>query len=839
MGSHVTTDMAYHKMQSQPIYRNRQLTRRVNRLQQAVILTAMLSLCGTLAAQDSGPPSTRVKQFTTKYCAACHEGNNPSGNLTLVNADAGVIEGDTETWEKIVKRLQTRQMPPPDAERPTEDEYESAINVITNSLDAVATNSPNPGRTDTFRRLTRTEYANAVRDLLGIRIDAKALLPKDQGSHGFDNITVGDLSPTLLNRYISAARKISQLAIGASIKSPLAQTIRLRPDLTQEQHVPGLPIGTRGGALIPYHFPVSGEYGVEVRLMRDRNEHLEGLKQSHKIEILLDRERKGMFTIKPPKSETEHQTADSHLKMRMTVSAGAHDLGVTFLKMPASLVETKRQPLDAHFNFHRHPRLSPAVYSVTITGPLDTATAAADEMAWQNPIIIAYPSSPEEAEAAAESTLKPLMRRAYRRPISAVDMEGPMNFFREAFDTHIGGQAEEQSQTKVNSSATESSDPESPDAKRFQNGIEAAIASILVNPNFLFRIQPDPEDAASGQPYRISDVDLASSLSFFLWSSLPDDELLERAERNELHRPEVLEEQVRRMLLDDRSAALVDNFANQWLYLRNLDSITPEARLFPDFDQNLRDAFQRETELLFDSVIRNDQSVLTLLKSDYTFLNERLAKHYGIPHIYGSRFRRVDLPADSKRGGLLRHGSILTVTSYATRTSPVIRGHWILKNIIGSPPPPPPDDVPALKDNTVDSNLSVRERLNQHRANPACASCHDIMDPIGFALENFDAVGRWRDMEAGNPVDSTGGLPDGRKFDGVAGLEDGLLSRPELFAGTLTEKLLTFALGRGIDHSDAPAIRKIVNDAAKNDFRFSSLVMGIVNSPPFKLRMAE
>lgn len=837
MSSRVIRNMAYHTMQSQAIYRRRRLTRQVDRLQQAIILTIVLAFCGPLAAQDSDLTSSRLKRFTAKYCAACHEGSNPSGNLTLENADAEIIASDTETWEKIVKRLQTRQMPPQDADRPMEDEYESAIKAITNSLDAVAKNSPNPGRTDTFRRLTRTEYANAVRDLLGIEIDAKALLPKDQGSHGFDNITVGDLSPTLLNRYISAAQKISQLAIGASIQSPLAQTIRLRPDLTQEQHVPGLPIGTRGGALIPFHFPVSGQYGVEVRLMRDRNEHLEGLKQSHQMEILLDRERKDIFTIKPPKRETEHQTADSHLKMRMTVSAGTHDLGVTFLKMPASLVETKRQPLDAHFNFHRHPRLSPAVYSVTITGPLDTA--GADEPALQNPIIIAYPSSPKEAEAVAERTLKPLMRRAYRRPISAADIEGPLKFFREAFGTHTGGQVDGQSQTKASASAAESSDPQTVDTKRFQNGIEAAIASILVNPNFLFRIQPDPEDVATGEPYRISDVDLASSLSFFLWSSLPDDELLERAEQNELHRPEVLEEQVRRMLFDDRSAALVDNFANQWLYLRNLDSITPEARLFPDFDQNLRDAFQRETELLFDNVIRNDQSVLTLLKSDYTFLNERLAKHYEIPHIYGSRFRRVDLPADSKRGGLLRHGSILTVTSYATRTSPVIRGHWILKNIIGSPPPPPPDNVPALKDNTVDTNLSVRERLNQHRANPACASCHDIMDPIGFALENFDAVGRWRDMEAGNPVDSTGGLPDGRKFEGVAGLEDGLLSRPELFAGTLTEKLLTFALGRGIDHSDAPAIRKIVNDAAKNDFRFSSLVMGIVNSPPFQLRMAE
>ncbi len=772
------------------------------------------------SADEAVQHSIDVKTFTSQYCAACHEGDTPAGNLELTTLDPNSVEDDTHTWEKIVKRLQTRQMPPIDAERPSEEEYRSALNIIERSLDAVAMAKPDPGRTDTFRRLTRTEYANAIRDLLGITIDANALLPKDQGSHGFDNITVGNLSPTLLNRYISAAQKISQQVVGASLKSPLAYTLRMKPDLTQEQHVPGLPVGTRGGTLIPYNFPVSGEYRIEVRLMRDRNEHLEGLKRTHQMEILLDRRQMDSFIVKPPKNETQHQTADGHLKTTISVSAGPHNLGVTFLKEPASLVETKRQPLDAHFNLHRHPRLSPAVYSVSITGPYSVERESEETVPHTKPDSFAAKPT-EEPHEAAQRIFTALMRKAYRRPVAASDLERPMQFFQEAVAVD--------SQSPGNAAST----------KQFRQGIEAGLASILVNPNFLFRIQRDPADAAKRQSYRISDIDLASRLSFFLWSSLPDEELLLRAERKELHQPEVLEEQIRRMLNDDRSQALVSNFANQWLYLRNLDSITPEARLFPDFDQNLRDAFRMETELLFASIIQEDENVLKLLKSDHTFLNERLAKHYGIPHIYGSRFRRVDLPPDSNRGGLLRHGSILTVTSYATRTSPVIRGHWILKNILGAPPPPPPDDVPALKDNTVASNLSVRERLNQHRADPACASCHDLMDPVGFSLENFDAVGRWRDREAGKPVDSSGGLPDGRKFDGVEGLENGLLARPELFASTMTEKLLTFALGRGIDHSDAPAIRKIVRDAAKNDFRFSSLIIGIVNSTPFQMRMAE
>jgi hypothetical protein len=363
-----------------------------------------------------------------------------------------------------------------------------------------------------------------------------------------------------------------------------------------------------------------------------------------------------------------------------------------------------------------------------------------------------------------------------------------------------------------------------------------ALSSVLVNPKFLFRIERDPPGVAPGVAYRVSDVELASRLSFFLWSSIPDDELLDLAERGQLSNPDVLDEQTRRMLADERSRSLVTNFAGQWLHLRNLESTTPDGRLFPDFDDNLRQALREETERFFESVIREDRGVLDLLKTDATYLNERLAKHYGIPHVYGSRFRRVQLDADSRRGGLLRQGSLLTVTSYATRTSPVIRGKWILENILGTPPPPPPDNVPPLEDNTVAANLSVRERFAAHRANPACASCHDLIDPVGFSLENFDAVGRWRELEEGKPVDASGGLPDGRQFTGVGGLEQGLLDRPELFVGTMTEKLLTYAIGRGVEHHDAPAVRKIVRDAAADGYRFSSIILGVVHSTPFQMR---
>jgi hypothetical protein len=481
---------------------------------------------------------------------------------------------------------------------------------------------------------------------------------------------------------------------------------------------------------------------------------------------------------------------------------------VTFLKNSAALLETKRQPYQAHYNLHRHPRITPALYQVSITGPNESQGHG--DTPSRRRIFICEPTSTSEEEACARRILATLIRRAYRRAVTDADLQKPMALYR---------------------SARAEGD--------FDAGIEMALSAVLVNPQFLFRIEADPPGVVPRSAYRIPDVQLASRLSFFLWSSIPDDQLLDLAERNELGKPQVLEAQVRRMLTDPRSLSLVSNFASQWLHLRNLESITPDLRLFPDFDDNLRQAFRRETELLFESVVRQDRSVLELLKSDHTYLNERLAKHYGIPHVYGSHFRLVKLGDDGVRGGLLRQASILTVTSYATRTSPVIRGKWVMENILGTPPPPPPGNVPALKDNTVSSSLSVRERLAQHRADAACAGCHNLMDPVGFSLENFDAVGRWRTFEEGRPIDATGGLPDGSQFEGVTGLERALLRRPEVFASTLAEKLLTFALGRGVETFDAPAIRKIVRDARAQDYRFSALIVGIAASIPFQMRTSE
>jgi hypothetical protein len=486
-------------------------------------------------------------------------------------------------------------------------------------------------------------------------------------------------------------------------------------------------------------------------------------------------------------------------------------VGATFVKTSSALIETERQPLQSRFNEQRHPRLTPAIQQISITGPY-AANGAADTPSRRRLFVCTPESADTQAErACAEQILTTLLRRAYRRPVAAADLEGPMAFFAEG-----------------RSQAT------------FDTGIERALTSVLVSPAFLFRVERDPENAISGAAYRISDLELASRLSFFLWSSIPDDELLDTAIRGDLSRRGEVERQTRRMLADPRSANLASNFAGQWLLLRNLEAVSPDPRVYPDFDDNLRQAFRHETELFFDSVLREDRSVLDLLDADYTFLNERLAKHYGIPGVYGSRWRRVTLGDDSKRGGLLRHGSILAVTSYATRTSPVIRGKWVLDNLYGAPPPAPPANVPVLEENSVRAELPMRERLQEHRTNPVCANCHDTIDPVGFALENFDAVGRWRDQEGDNgPMDASGALPGIGEFEGVDGLEAALLSRPELFAGRVTEQLLTFALGRGVDYYDAPAVRKILRDTASDDYRFSSLIVGIVTSVPFQMRSSE
>ena len=739
------------------------------------------------------------------YCFDCHDGDVDKGGLNLEALQGMPFHEQTEVWEKVVRKLDGRQMPPIGKDRPSETVFNQMSSGLAAALDKIASEHPNPGRTETFRRLTRTEYQNVIRDLLSVNIDAKALLPKDESSHGFDNITVGSLSPTLLNRYITAAQRISRLAVGASDVKPGGETYRIPADVTQESHVEGLPLGTRGGLVISHTFSHDAEYEIRIRLARDRNEEIEGLDGKYELDVLLDNLRVERFIVQPPEIAKDYESVDRNLMVRLPVTAGLHEVGVTFVDHSDALLERKRLPYTVAFNMHRHPRLSPAIYQVNVNGPFNIQGAGNSES--RRKIFITRPDSSAEEEDCAEKILSNLMRRAYRRPVGNDDLVQPMAFYRR--EQARGG---------------------------FEAGIEAALGAILISPEFLFRVEEDPADAGAGAVYRVPDIQLASRLSFFLWSSIPDEELLDLAEKGELSRGGNLARQTLRMLKDPRVQSLVTNFADQWLYLRNLDALTPDARLFPDFDENLRQAFRKETTLFFESVLSDNRSVLDLLKCDFTFLNERLAKHYGVAGIHGDHFRKVSLTPDLHRGGLLRQGSILSVTSYATRTSPVIRGNWILSNLLGVPPPPPPPDVPALDENSVDSSLSMRDRLAEHRANVACASCHNILDPVGFSLENFDAVGRWREMEGGRPVDASGGFPDGREFVGVDALEEALLDRPELFVSTLAEKMLTFALGRGIESYDAPAVRQIIREAKKDDFRMHSVISAVINSQPFQMR---
>jgi hypothetical protein len=761
------------------------------------------------AQQAVSPPAAVERAVFERYCSGCHNSKVKAAGLDLTAVSTEDVAKNPVVWEKVVRKLTARYMPPAGLPRPDERTYDALVATLVKPLDASAAAQPNPGRTDTFRRLNRTEYQNSIRDLLGIDVDVAALLPSDESAHGFDNVTVGELSPTLLERYLSAVQKISRLAIGIPARSPGGDTFVLPADLSQEAHFDELPLGTRGGKVLRYTFPLDGDYDIQLRLTRDRNEQVEGLSEPDKVDLMLDGERIKLFTVTPPPRDKDHSLVDSDLKVRMPVKAGPHIVSVTFPKEPALVLQTQRQPYKANFNAARHPRIHPALYEITINGPFNP-TGPGDTPSRRR-IFVCHPSNRTDEDSCARQILMTLMRPAYRRPVTESDLVLPLKFFR---DGRTGG--------------------------GFDAGIEMALESILMSAEFIFRVERDPPTVAPGTPYPVSELELASRLSFFLWSSIPDDELLDAAIQRKLTHPDVLEQQVRRMLADPRSRALVDNFADQWLYLRNLSAANPDSRLFPDFDDNLRQSFKEETELFFESIMREDRNVLDLLTANYTFLNERLAKHYGIRHVYGNRFRRVTFDENTGRGGLLRQGSILTVTSYANRTSPVIRGKWVLANILGLPPPPPPPFVPALKEHADDSAaMSMRQRLAEHRANPACAGCHSLMDPIGFSLENYDAVGRWRVAEGAIPVDASGGLPDGSKFDGVAGLERALLNRPDVFVTTLTEKLLTYALGRGVEYYDAPAVRKIVEEARSKNFRFSALVLGVASSTPFQMRRSQ
>ena len=781
-----------------------------------------------------------VAALLAESCLDCHAGEHAEGGFDLAGLNPHAPAADAAAWEKVVRKLRTRQMPPANAGYAVGPLRGDALRALEAALDAAAEADPRPGRTATFRRLTRAEYANAVRELTGVTVDPARWLPKDASSGGFDNVTVGDLSPTRMNRLVTAARQIARDALGRPGRGPAGRTVRLPPDRTQEGHVAGLPPGTRGGVLISHHFPRGGEYEVRVRLMRDRNEHVEGLFGPHELDVLLDDAPAARFVVKPPGGgdgggwmKPDHAAVDRHLVHRLTVDPGRHEVGVAFVKTTASLVETARQPHQARFNYYRHPRRTPAVYEVTITGPLGAPAADSDPAGSPSRArtLTCLPAGDDDFDRCARAVLAPLLRRAYRRTVTDDDLAHPLALFRE----ESSGEGDVQ--------------------ERFEAGVELALAGVLVNPNFLFRVERDPPGVAPGETYAVSDAELASRLSFFLWSGPPDDELLDLADRGRLSDPAALESQARRMLADPRAVALTENFAGQWLHLRNLDAAAPDMRRFPDWDDNLRQAFRRETELLFAEVVRENRPVTALIDPGHAWLNERLAAHYGVPHVRGDHFRKVRVggvqhaqtaetvhapgPArDSRRGGLLRHGSVLTVTSYATRTSPVLRGKWVLETLLGTPPPPPPDDIPALEDNTVAAGLSVRDRLAAHRADPACAACHDLIDPLGFAFENYDAIGRWRTLEDEIPVDPTGAFPGGGDLAGVADLERELLARPEPFISTLAERLLTYALGRTLDHGDAPAVRGIVRRAAENEYRFAALIAAVVDSPPFRRRTA-
>jgi mono/diheme cytochrome c family protein len=775
-----------------------------------------LLLAVTLSAggrpPDQTAPSTRAA--LDQYCVGCHNERTKTAGLAFDTLDVARAGERPDVWERVVRKLRGRMMPPLGRRRPDEQTYDALVHDLETVLDRAAAANPNPGRTETFRRLNRTEYQNAIRDLLALDVDVASLLPKDDASYGFDNVSVGGLSPTLLERYLAAAQKVSRLAVGSPVRTPGATVVLVPADLTQEDHLDGLPFGTRGGAIVHHTFPADAAYEISIRLMRDRNENVEGLTEPHQMELTLDGERVDVFGVVPRRASQQAQyytdgDVDGHLKLRKVVKAGPHDIGVAFIKKSSALLETELQPYQAHFNIYRHPRTQPAVYSVSVTGPFD-ATGAGDTPSRRR-IFTCRPKDRIERSGAdcATTIISQLARRAYRRPVTSDDLRVPLALYKEA-----------------------SAEGD------FDAGIEMALRAVLTSTEFIFRVERDPANTPPNRAYRVSDLELASRLSFFLWSTIPDDDLLDLASQGRLHDPATLDRQVRRMLGDARAQSLETNFAAQWLYLRNLATAGPDGRQFPDFDDNLRQAFRRETELLFESIVKDDRSVVDLLRANYTFLNERLAKHYGIPNVYGSNFRRVTLPADSVRGGLLGHASILTVTSYANRTSPVQRGKWVLENILGTPPPPPPPNVPLLtEDNPVGTVLTMRERMAQHRTNPACASCHQLMDPIGLSFEHFDATGRWRALGEGDvAIDAAGALPSGVTFEGVAGLKRALLDRPDVFVSTMTEKLLTYGLGRGMEPSDAPAVRAIVREARNDDYRFSSLMLALVKSAPFQMR---
>jgi len=793
------------------------------------------------AQQQQTPPAPAAapnapehyKQVFTQYCFTCHNERLKTANLILSEANVDNPSATPAIWEKVIGKLRARSMPPMGMPRPEDATYESIAKYLMTELDRAAAAKPNPGRSAPAHRLNRAEYTNAVRDLLAIEVDTEALLPADD-SGGFDNF--GDLlsvSPLLMEKYISAAGKISRLAIGDTSVSPDVVSYVVSPFLLQNDRMnEDLPFGTRGGTAVRHYFPVDGEYVLNVRLQRsDEEGYVIGLARPHQIDFRLDGERVKLFRVGgenigksqgagaadavPPdfRQAQYERTADSALEVRFPAKAGQRMIQVAFLDesfAPEISFEFRSNGATYEENRLESSKVrawaDPAVASIAVTGPFDVEGPG--DTPSRERIFVCYPGSPAEEAPCARKILMTLARAAYRRPVSDKDVEPLLSLYE-------AGRA---------------------DNNTFESGIQMALEGLLVSTEFLFRIERDPANVPPDTPYPVSDLELASRLSFFLWSSIPDEELLSIAEQGKLRQPAILEQQVRRMLKDRRSRALVDNFAGQWLFLRNVRSVSPNRDVFADFDESLREAFVEETELFIEENFRQDRPVLDLLRADFTYLNERLARHYGIEGVYGNKFRKVHL-ADPARRGLLGQGGILTITALANRTSPVMRGKWVLENLFNAPPPPPPPGIPALKDKSPEGKeLTMRQQMEQHRANPACAVCHNRMDPIGFALENFNAIGQWRLQDVGSPIDASGQMPDGYKFEGPNGLREALLSRPDLIVNAVTEKLLMYSLGRTLEYYDAPSVRKIVREAAPSEYRWSSIVLGIVNSTPFQMR---
>jgi mono/diheme cytochrome c family protein len=798
-----------------------------------VALFASINLPAASSSQSAAVTQAPTRELLDKYCVTCHNQRLRSGGLSLDGVDLGAVGAHADVWEKVVRKLRMGTMPPAGRPRPDAAQYDTFATWLEREIDRTAAASPNPGRTDAIHRLNRTEYQNAIRDLLGVEIDGAAMLPADDADQqGFDNSAEALIvSPALMERYISAARKITRLAVGQKTVAPVIQTYRQPPLLYQDDRMSeDLPFGSRGGLAVRHNFTADGEYTLKIRLARTYVDCIKGIAEPHRIDVRLDGVLLKQFTIggqakgKPaPASfcnnlagdaewEWYVHEADSGLETRFAARAGAHVLAVTF---PRELVETEGilQPASHGFSFaiDETPDGLPSIDTVIVSGPFNPGGPGTTES--RRKIFVCTPTASKDEDGCARQILSTVGRRAYRRPLTEKDVDTLLEFYRR----------ERRSPSRDGS---------------FESGIQMAIERVLVDPDFLFRIERDPAGVGPGAAYKLGDLELASRLSFFLWSSIPDDPLLDLAARGRLNNRAVLERQVRRMLADRRSRALVDNFAGQWLMLRNIRTVSPDAELFPDFDENLRDAFKQETELFFASQLQDDRTVPELLTANYTFLNERLARHYGVRNVYGSHFRRVTLDASQHRAGLLGHGSLLTVTSYPNRTSPVLRGKWILGNLLGAPPPPPPANVPGLPERGAGGKpASVRERLELHRSNPVCASCHAQMDPLGFALENYDAIGHWRNRsEAGTDIDASGTLPGGLSFSGPAGLREALLGHQREFVSNVTEKLLGYALGRAVQPYDLPAVRKILRDAAPSGYRWSSIVSGIVASTPFQMR---